>query len=306
MEKTRYLQPLGIVLSFACSMLFFPPVVHAELSASHRPVMIEIEGGTYLRGSLEQPYATTERVHETTVTSFRMSASETSQALWREIMVTNPARFRGDKLPVDSVSWIDAVRFCNVLSEREGLEIAYEIRGNDAVWRREANGYRLPTEAEWEFAARGGVRGAISEEALRKVFYAGGSDADKVAWYDRNSSKTSHETGSKQANELGLFDMSGNVWEWCWDWYGDYPRTAVKDPEGAIKGAGQKVLRGGAWFTPMNLLRVTYRYWNAPTFKVNSVGFRLARNAAANARLQEAAPSGGLSNPEDASQALTF
>ena len=306
MEKTRYSQSLAIVLSIAGSMLLPPPVLHAELPVSRRPVMIEIEGGTYLRGSLEQPYATTERVHETTVRSFRLSALETTQDLWREIMVSNPARFRGDKFPVDSVSWIDAVRFCNVLSEREGLETAYEIRGNDAVWRREANGYRLPTGAEWEFAARGGVRGAISEEPLRKAHYAGGSDADKVAWYDRNSAKTSHETGTKQANELGLFDMSGNVWEWCWDWYGDYPRAAVKDPEGAIKGAGQKVLRGGAWFTPMNLLRVTYRYWNAPTFKVNSVGFRLAQNAPASVRIQEAAPSGALTYPEAASQALTF
>ena len=297
---------MAIVLSIAYSVFFLPSLVHAELPASRRPVMMDIEGGTYLRGSLEQPYATTERVHETTVSPFRLSAYETTQALWREIMVTNPARFRGDKLPVDSVSWIDAVRFCNVLSERDGLETAYEIRGNDAVWRREANGYRLPTEAEWEFAARGGVRGAISGEPLRKVLYAGGSDADKVAWYDRNSAKTSHETGIKLANELGLFDMSGNVWEWCWDWYGDYPRTAVKDPEGAIKGAGQKVLRGGAWFTPINLLRVTYRYWNAPTFKVNSVGFRLAQNATAAANLLDKMPSGNDLYSEEASQALTF
>jgi formylglycine-generating enzyme required for sulfatase activity len=251
----------------------------ADPIAALRESMVLVEGGAYLRGSTEQPYASTERVHEATVSSFLIAATETTQALWREVTGKNPSAFKGDQRPVENVSWLDAVRFCNALSESEGLEKAYEIAGSNVTWNRQADGYRLPTEAEWEYAARGGRLGAIGDSPLAKAPYAGGADAASVAWFDRNSSKTSQNVARKAANELGLYDMSGNVWEWCWDWYGDYPREQVSDPEGGPRGAGQKVLRGGAWFTPMNLLRVTYRYWSAPTFKVNSVGFRLARNA---------------------------
>jgi formylglycine-generating enzyme required for sulfatase activity len=194
-------------------------------------------------------------------------------------MGANPSKFRGEDRPVDFVSWFDAVRFCNELSVREGLEVAYAIEGKVVTWNRAANGYRLPTEAEWEYAARGGRLGVDPDVPLKQSPYAGGSEAEGVAWFDRNSSKATQPVARKAPNELGLFDMSGNVWEWCWDWYGDYPRTDVVDYAGIAQGATQRVLRGGAWFTPMNLLRVTYRYWNAPTFKVNSVGFRLARNA---------------------------
>jgi formylglycine-generating enzyme required for sulfatase activity len=100
-----------------------------------------------------------------------------------------------------------------------------------------------------------------------------------VAWFDANSGKATKPVAQKAPNALGLYDMSGNVWEWCWDWYGSYPKDDIVNPDGADNQTGQKVLRGGSWFTPVKLLRVTYRYWNVPTFKVNSVGFRIARNA---------------------------
>ena len=245
-----------------------------------RESMIIVEGGSYLRGSAEQPYAATERVHPATVSSFRIASTETTQELWRSVMGNNPSAFKGNSRPVENVSWLDAVRFCNALSEKEGLQKAYQIEGANVTWDRQADGYRLPTEAEWEYAARGGRLGASGAEPLTKAPYAGGTDAAALGWFDRNSGKASQNVAGKAPNELGAFDMSGNVWEWCWDWYGEYPREAVVDPEGGPRGAGQKVLRGGAWFTPVNLLRVTYRYWSLPTFKVNSVGFRLARNAA--------------------------
>jgi formylglycine-generating enzyme required for sulfatase activity len=265
---------IGILLF--CSLF----IAAQDPLAALRESMILVEGGVFLRGSAEQPFAATERVHETTVSSFRIAATETTQAVWRSVMGTNPSSFKADDRPVENVSWLDAVRFCNALSEKEELEKAYDIDGSNVSWNRKANGFRLPTEAEWEFAARGGRFAALGREPLSKAPYSGGTDAAAVAWFDRNSGKTSQSVARKAPNELGVYDMSGNVWEWCWDWYGEYPKDPVVDPDGSPRGAGLKVLRGGAWFTPVNLLRVTYRYWSAPTFKVNSVGFRIARNAA--------------------------
>jgi formylglycine-generating enzyme required for sulfatase activity len=241
------------------------------------PAMIRVEGGTFLMGSNEDAYKANEQVHEVRLSSFFISETEVSQALWKAVMGNNPSRFAGDERPVDSVSWFDAVRFCNALSEKEGLVPAYTVSGSTVAWDTSAGGYRLPTEAEWEYAARGGVRGAISAEALDRAFYAGGKDPAALGWFDANSNKTSQPVKSKAPNELGLYDMSGNLWEWCWDFFGEYPREPVSNPTG-ISESPRRVLRGGAWFTPVHLLRVTNRYWNVPAFKANSVGFRLARN----------------------------
>lgn len=241
--------------------------------------MVHVMGGTYWQGSTEGPYAANEKAHEVEVSSFLIAEREVTQSQWSAIMGANPSRFSGSNRPVDYVSWYDAVRFCNALSVKEALEPAYEVSGTKVTWIKNASGYRLPTEAEWEYAARGGIYGAITAKPLEKAGYAGGTDAGDVAWYNANSGKTTHEGTLKKPNELGLYDMSGNVWEWCWDWYEDYPLPKVQDPEGGTGATGLKVLRGGAWFTPTNLLRTTYRYWNAPNFKANSVGFRVARNA---------------------------
>ncbi len=264
----------------AAAFLTFPAAAQdAAAEQQQRETMIAVEGGSYLQGSAEGPYAANERVHRTTVSSFRIAPTETTQELYRSVAGKNPSFFKGDDRPVENVSWLDAVRFCNALSEKEGLQPAYRIEGASVEWQRDADGYRLPTEAEWEYAARGGVQGALGDDPLKKAPLSGG-DPDAVAWFDRNSAKSTHPVAAKQPNQLGIYDMSGNVWEWCWDWYGPYPDDEAADPEGGPRGAGQKVLRGGAWFAPLNLNRVTYRYWSAPTFRVNSVGFRLARNAA--------------------------
>lgn len=250
------------------------PALWAQDSA---PAMIRVEGGSFLMGSNEAVYAANERVHEVSLSSFFIGETEVSQALWKAVMGNNPSRFAGDERPVDSVNWFEALRFCNALSEKEGLTPAYAISGTTVSWDTGAGGYRLPTEAEWEYAARGGILGALSDEALERAFYSGGENPEALGWYNANSNKSSQPVKGKVPNELGLYDMSGNLWEWCWDYLGEYPPEPVSNPTGASEGA-RRILRGGAWFTPVNLLRVTNRYWNAPAFKANSVGFRLARN----------------------------
>ena len=252
-------------IRFLCvfwGLMVLSPVLRAQTGF---PVMVRVEGGTF-------PMGANGGIHEVTLSTFFLAETEVTQALWKEVMGNNPSRFAGNDRPVDSVSWLDAVAFCNALSEKAGLSPAYEIAGNTVTWRREAGGYRLPTESEWEYAARGGING-VSGQAP----YAGGETPENIGWYDANSGKSSHPVKGKAPNGLGLYDMSGNLWEWCWDYYGEYPREAVTDPAGPAESA-RRVLRGGAWFTPANLIRVTNRYWNSPGFKANSVGFRLARN----------------------------
>ena len=269
----KYKSSLGFII--LCLAFFIP----AQLSAQSVS-MIFVEGGTFWQGSNEGPYAANERAHQTTISSFYISSTEITQGQWQDVMSTNPSKFPGKDRPVDFVSWYDAINFCNALSLKEGLMPAYTIKGSTVEWDKAATGYRLPTEAEWEYAARGGLFGAVSAEPLAKAPYAGSdTSAASVGWYEANSNKSTRPVAQKDPNALGLYDMSGNVWEWCWDWYGAYPEEPVVNPDGSENKTGQKVLRGGSWFTPEKLLRTTYRYWNVPTFKVNSVGFRIARNA---------------------------
>jgi formylglycine-generating enzyme required for sulfatase activity len=264
-----------ITLNRAKSFVFlvlFTALAPALFAQVLPPIMIRVVGGSFWMGSREGAYAANEKAHEMTVASFYMSETEITQGLWKSVMGDNPSQFPGDDRPVENVSWFDAVRFCNALSLRERLAPAYEIEGETVTWNRSAGGYRLPTEAEWEYAARGGLH--TGPDPLDRAFYAGGENAADLGWYDKNSGRASQPVRGKGSNELGLYDMSGNVWEWCWDNYSPYPCNPSAEPEGRIN----RVLRGGAWFTPVNLLRVSYRFWNAPSFKANTVGFRIARN----------------------------
>lgn len=179
---------------------------------------------------------------------------------------------RGQR-PVINVNWFDAVDYCNWRSKQEGLKAVYQIKQQEVSPNWQANGYRLPTEAEWEYAARGGQQSQGFE-------YAGSNNVGKVAWCNINSGGKTHSVGQKQANELGLYDMSGNVWEWCWDWYAAYPGNATDNPRGPETGV-VRVSRGGSWsYDPIGA-RVTYRFVSTPDSRDYDLGFRLVRAAVA-------------------------
>jgi formylglycine-generating enzyme required for sulfatase activity len=229
---------------------------------------VRVEGGTFRMGSNsndnERP------VHTVTVKTFHISKFEVTQREWVEIMGTNPANFKGDDLPVEQVSWYDAVEYCNKLSLKEGLNPAYRGSGNSISCDFSASGYRLPTEAEWEYAARGGNKDPMSYE------YSGGNSVDAAGWYSGNSGGRTHPAGTKVPNSLGLYDMSGNVWEWCWDWYGSYSGSSQTDPRGASSGT-YRGLRGGSWFNSAQYLRSAVRVNDTPSYRNNNLGFRLVR-----------------------------
>jgi len=227
-----------------------------------------VEGGTFSMGSNDET-SDEEPIHGVIIGSFLLGKIEVTQELWESVMGSNPSNFKGDKRPVERVSWNDVVEFCNKLSEKEGLQKAYSGSGDNVTCDFNSNGYRLPTEAEWEYAARGGKKS-------KGYTYSGSNDIDAVSWYRNNSGSTTHEVGTKQPNELGIFDMSGNVWEWCWDWYGDYTSTSQTNPKGANAGSN-RVIRGGGWSNYAGYCRVANRGNDIPGFRYYDLGFRLVR-----------------------------
>jgi formylglycine-generating enzyme required for sulfatase activity len=234
------------------------------------PGMVFVEGGTFPMGrddgrSNEQP------VHRVTVGGFHMGMYEVTQKEWTAVMGTNPSDWKGDTLPVENVSWLEAVEFCNKLSVKEGLTPCYRGSGNAITCDWNANGYRLPTEAEWEFAARGGTRDFITYD------YSGGNNVDAVGWYNRNSGGKTHPVGTKAPNSLGLYDMSGNVGEWCWDWRGNYAGGTQVDPRGPAGGT-TRVVRGGAWNYGNYDLRSADRGIITLSDRSNFIGFRVVRS----------------------------
>jgi formylglycine-generating enzyme required for sulfatase activity len=237
--------------------------------------MVRIPAGRFTQGAPPSDGAQgkDEAQRQVTLTrGFLLGATEVPQALWQEVMGSNPSHFQGPTRPVEQVSWCDAVDFANRLSAREGLAPVYEgveqcvaSAGASVRWDPARPGYRLPTEAEWEYAARAGADSP----------YAGGAELEAVAWCVENSVGQTHEVGQRQPNAWGLFDMSGNVWEWCWDWYGLY-EGAPTDPAGAASGP-HRVNRGGSWRTGPSFARVSNRYACAPGLGDYDLGLRLAR-----------------------------
>ena len=211
-----------------------------------------VQGGTFQMGSNESINDSWEQpVHSVTVSSFYMAETEVTQALWEAVMGSNPSGFKGANLPVESVSWIDCQEFICKLNNLTGKN------------------FRLPTEAEWEFAARGG-------NETNQYKYAGSNNIAIVAWYSGTAFEGgTHQVKTMQPNELGLFDMSGNVWEWCQDWFGFYGSGSQTNPQGPSSGLS-RVLRGGGWDNPDGDCRVSARYYYDPDSSAVSLGFRLA------------------------------
>jgi formylglycine-generating enzyme required for sulfatase activity len=188
--------------------------------------------------------------------------TQKADANWR-----NPYFSQQDNEPVVLVSWYDAVEYCNWRSRKEGLTPAYIIGGTNVTLNRGVNGYRLPTEAEWEYACRAGT----------STPYSSGNSVDSAAWYADNSGDTTHAVGTKQANAWGLYDMHGNVEEWCWDWYGDYSSAAQTDPEGPASSGSYRVRRGGGWYYYGQVLRSAFRIYGSPSYRISFLGFRVCR-----------------------------
>jgi formylglycine-generating enzyme required for sulfatase activity len=259
-------------------------VPSAEAGAAYSLLfdMVSVAGGTYSMGGSTGWFYDGQPIHTVTVSSFMIGTYEVTQAQYAAVAGINPSSFTGDARPVDTVTWYDALEFCNKLSESEGLQNVYTITGRTPAsgypitgaavavdWTK--NGYRLPTEAEWEWAARGG-------QSSLGYLYAGSNTPGDVAWYLANLSDASHPVGTKAANELELYDMSGNVWEFCWDWYySTYPSGPETDPTGPASGT-QRVIRGGCWSTDIYDIAVSTRGMCVPDSGGNLVGFRAARS----------------------------
>jgi formylglycine-generating enzyme required for sulfatase activity len=225
--------------------------------------MILVEGGSFIMGSDSTQ-------HTVKLRDFFMGKYEVGQQEYAAIIGINPSAFKGDGLPVEKVSWFDAIEYCNKLSQKEGLTPAYRGNRENTVCDFTATGYRLPTEAEWEYAAKGGGKDLFTYD------YAGGNQIERFAWYKGNSGNTTHPVGQTVANSLGLHDMSGNVWEWCWDWRGEYDKKNLNNPLGAASGT-RRVLRGGSWnYNAENLLS-SVRNSATPTDTYDYVGFRVVR-----------------------------
>ncbi len=232
--------------------------------------MGDIHGHSKYTDSDEKP------VHEVTITHpFLMGRKEVTQEQWKEVMGNNPSNFKGDKLPVERVSWYDAIEYCNKRSKLEGLDPCYSGSGESIVCDFTKNGYRLPTEAEWEYACRGGTETDFCSGIMTNW---NGNDPvlNLIGWYDANSGSKTHEAGLKEPNTFGLFDMHGNVWEWCWDWKAEYKSGAASDPKGPSSGT-PRVLRGGSWDCYAFGCRSAYRGSTYPINGYGIYGFRVSR-----------------------------
>ncbi len=264
-DKAEYIATANTILYAVWS----PMAVESE--------MVYIEGGTYSFN-----FNTLSKV---TVSPYYIAKYEVTQAEWNEVMPINKSYFSGDNLPVERVNWYEIVEYCNARSFHEGLTPYYNIDkstkdpnnlnvDDEFKWlvtiNPTSNGYRLPTEAEWEWAARGGNKS-------KGYPYAGSTDIDEVGWVRENSDSRTHTVGTKAPNELGLYDMSGNVTEWCWDWFGTVQEGSFTDPVGAVSGEN-RVCRGGLWYMQGAFAHLSLRggYYNYD--RSWDIGFRVARS----------------------------
>ncbi|MBU4486872.1 MAG: formylglycine-generating enzyme family protein [Candidatus Delongbacteria bacterium] len=257
--------------------------------------MVFVQGGIFQMGSNENDEE--KPIHGVTVGSFYISKYEVTLLDWYDYLKDLEKKdFEKAKLytnenvkydkdgnlqifssitaddrncPMHSLTWYDAVDYCNWISEKNGLENCYTVSGEKVECNFQADGYRLPTEAEWEYAARGG-------NSSKGYEYSGSNSVGDVAWYSSNSGSKTHPVGTKQPNELGLYDMSGNVWEWCWDLYGEnyYKESAQENPLGSQSGS-YRVIRGSSWLGKIRYCCVSCRLSHFPDSRAYFIGFRV-------------------------------
>ena len=212
--------------------------------------MIAVKGGTFQMGN-DVGYEWEKPVHQVTLSDYYIGETEVTQELWNAVMGSNPSKFTGNmQRPVEMVSWNDCQTFISKLNQLTGKT------------------FRLPTEAQWEYAARGGNKS-------KGYIYSGSNEIDEVAWYEYNSGGMTHPVQTKAPNELGIYDMTGNVYEWCTDWYGAYSSAAQTDPTGPATGS-DRVYRGGSWGSDATFCRVANRNNYTPTNSYFHLGLRLA------------------------------
>ena len=216
--------------------------------------MKSVAGGTFTMGATSEQgsdaKSSEKLTHSVTLSDYYIGETEVTQALWQAVMGSNPSEFKGSNLPVETISWKDCQEFIRKLNSMTGQK------------------FRLPTEAEWEYAARGGNKS-------KGYKYSGSNNIESVAWYGGNSGYDTHPVATKQPNELGIYDMSGNVWEWCQDWYGSYSSGSQTNPTGPSTGSC-RVNRGGGWSDDARRCRVSYRSYDAPVRRDFILGLRLA------------------------------
>ncbi len=249
MNRFKYILLTTVVL-LGFSSFMLPHFVGNLNKGKFNYPMQRIKGGTFNMGDIHGEWDEI-TVHQVTVKSFSMGIAEVTQAQWKTIMGKNPSYDQSDEnQPVTDVNWIDCMEFIRKLNEITGRK------------------FRLPTEAEWEFAARGG-------NYSKDYIYSGSDNPDSVAWQSEFDSEKPHAIMQKKPNELGLYDMSGNVWEWCSDWWGMYPSAAQLNPKGPAHG-DSRVLRGGSWGSSAEYCRATLRFRRAPSNRTYYYGLRLA------------------------------
>ena len=246
--------------------------------------MVRVNGGTFMMGSPESEAGrdSDEVQRWVTVGSFYMGKYPVTQREYQAVMGTNPSHFKGDNLPVENVSWYDAIEYCNRLSQKEGLTPAYTIDKSRSdpnnrseydkvrwvvTWNRSANGYRLPTEAEWEYACRAGTT---------TPYNVGNSISSSLANFNSSNVGRTTPVGMYAPNPWALYDMHGNVWEWNWDWYGSYSTSDLNNPVGPTSGTS-RVIRGGGWDNSAVDVRSASRNVSTPSSRSSFIGFRLVR-----------------------------
>jgi len=266
--------------------------VTVQMSVAGGPAQgfVLLQSGTFTMGSPtgELCRESNETQHQVTLTrGVYVGVTEVTQAQWLATMGWNASHFSGPDRPVETVTWYDAVSYCNQRSVADGLTPAYTISDPSyngvhiisaaVAWNQEADGYRLLTEAEWEYACRAGSSSAFCNGGISQCYCGSGPYLGLVGWYCGNAGSQTHDVAQKDPNAWGLYDMHGNVWEWCWDWYGDQGGPAI-DPTGPGSGS-YRVGRGGCWYSYAQVCRSAYRHHDWPAMRGDAVGLRLARTA---------------------------